>query len=74
MKGLTAMLPGASEPDPADEMCGMCPSLTYQQVSLGMCDRREGEGVAAVQAEGRKKASRSIHPPILSTFQPHTSG
>jgi hypothetical protein len=33
MKGLAAMLPGASEPDPVDEVCAMCPNLTYHQVS-----------------------------------------
>lgn len=38
MKGLAAMLPGQSEPDPADELCAMCPSLTYQQVCDVMCE------------------------------------
>ncbi len=35
MKAIQAMLPGGQEESEADQVCGMCPSLTYQQRMIG---------------------------------------
>lgn len=32
MQGIKNLIPGQSEPDATDDVCAMCPSMTYQQV------------------------------------------
>lgn len=58
MKGLTSILPGASEPDATDDVCAMCPSLTYQQVrpSLALCLDGKRRRVPSVAAPPRSAA------------------
>lgn len=35
MKAIQSMLPGAQEESATEEVCAMCPSLTYQQRMIG---------------------------------------
>ena len=52
MKGLASILPGQSEPDATDDVCAMCPSLTYQQVSKSAAYRRSGWSVDPFTLDG----------------------